>query len=176
MVKRCLRLVQMLASVGLIWGCAVFATTSRAATDEALPASQGQWQTLNSRYPVLDDETDAAIHMVLRSDFSRNTVAPMLTIDVTQHPLPMCHIGTEESFEITSLGEGLLNGRPQSFGYRCMGGQMTIVAWPQQPATYWQEQVTAQRPLTLSIAGVTFHSANINGRSAMNIAQRVFLE
>lgn len=174
MVKRCSGFVQILAGIGLIWGGAA----SSAFADVASSASQGQWQALNSRYPVLADETDTAIHMALRSDFSRNTVAPMLTIDVMQHPMPMCHIGTEESFDIASLGDGTLNGRAQSFGYRCMGGQMTVVIWPvsQTNASYWQEQIAAQQPLTLSVAGVTFHSPNTNGRSAMNVAQRVFME
>lgn len=140
-------------------------------------ASSGEWQKLTSRYPVLPDASDAAISMALRSNFTLNTAEPSLVIDVSRHPLPLCAADTDTGLDMTLLGDGTLNGRVQTFGYRCMGGQMTIMAWPiQQPATYWKEQIMAQQPLSLSVAGIDFQSANTNGKRAMSVANRIFME
>lgn len=143
----------------------------------AIAEPVGQWQMLNSRYPVLSDASDPAIKMTLRSDFTLNTSSPMLTIDVNQHPLPMCKADIDTGIAPVLLGDGTLNGKTQSFGYRCMGGQMTIVAWPiQEPAFYWKTLIASQQPISLTVEGVTFQSANSNGRSAIGIADRIFGE
>lgn len=141
------------------------------------PVISGEWQQLASRYPVLHDNADTAVSMALRGDFTLNTAEPMLVVDVRQHPLPMCTVDSDSGFEPQALGDGTLNGGTQAFGYRCMGGQMTIVAWPtQQPASYWKEQIVAQQPLSLAVAGVSFQSANTNGKHAMHVASRIFME
>ncbi|WP_414502443.1 hypothetical protein [Zymobacter sp. IVIA_5232.4 C2] len=140
-------------------------------------ASLGEWQKLTSRYPVLPDASDTAISMALHSNFTLNTAEPSLVVDVSRHPLPLCSVDTETGLDMTLLGDGTLNGRVQTFGYRCMGGQMTIMAWPiQQSATYWKEQIMAQQPLSLSVAGIDFQSANTNGKRAMSVANRIFME
>lgn len=162
----CMRYVAGLAVLGVGMSVAV-----------ADPVMSGAWQKLTSRYPVLPDNTDAAMSMTLRSDFTLNTAEPMLIIDVNRHPLPMCTADGDSGLEPVALGNGTLNGHTQAFGYRCMGGQMTIVAWPtQQSATYWKEQIVAQQPLSLTVAGVSFQSANTNGKHAMSVASRVFME
>lgn len=169
-MKRASCLAWGLCCLGVIGGFAI-------SPDAATADSVGQWQQLNSRYPVLPDASDPAINMTLRSDFTLNTAVPMLTVDVNQHPLPMCTANTDTGMDAVLLGDGSLNGKAQSFGYRCMGGQMTIVAWPvQEPASYWKGQIASQRPLSLSVAGVSFRSSNTNGKSAIGIADRIFME
>lgn len=140
-------------------------------------AAEGEWQALSTRSPILPDAHDPAIAMTLRGDFVLNTAEPMLTIDVARHPQPQCTADRDGALDVALLGEGFLNGQSQSFGYRCMGGQMSIVAWPtQQSATYWKTQIVAQQPLSLSIGSISFQSANTNGKRAMSAANRMFME
>lgn len=140
-------------------------------------AAEGEWQALSTRSPILSDTHDLAIAMTLRGDFALNTAEPMLTIDVARHPQSQCTADRDGGLEVVRLGEGVLNGQPQSFGYRCMGGQMSIVAWPtQQSATYWKAQIVAQQPLSLTIGDISFQSANTNGKRAMSVANRMFME
>lgn len=158
--------------LGLGW---LAASIGNAAAESA--TGFGEWQKLTSRSPVLPDASDPAISLMLHGNFVLNSAEPMLVVDVSQHPLPMCSADTDSGVDIAPLGDGTVNGHTQAFGYRCMGGQMTIVAWPvQQPASYWKEQIMTQQPLSLSIAGVNFQSANINGKRAMSVVNRIFME
>lgn len=140
-------------------------------------AAEGEWQALSTRSPILPDTYNPAIAMTLRGDFALNTAEPMLTIDVARHPVPQCSADRDGTQDVVQLGDGLVNGHPQSFGYRCMGGQMSIVAWPtQQPASFWKAQIVAQQPLSLSVGDIFFQSANTNGKRAMSVANRMFME